>query len=197
MSLIDYWDQQHTNHLQINKIKMLTGTSLSRYFELFKLNESDIKNKTVLEIGVGTGDATKAMSKIVKDLDALDISPVAIDKVSKCISNGYLSAIDLNSDKYDAVISNLVAQHMSTEDLKIQLKDVIRSLKDDGVFYLQFSEAKGTNPETIEVQQGGGVLHSVEDMEKIVASCGGNMQLIQTIQILPIVQWHCVAIRRK
>lgn len=188
----DYWEEQHER----NEIKMLTGTELNRYYDLFNIKRETLENKTVLEIGVGTGKATRAIGLLTDDFDVLDIADKAISKVVNWISEGYTDSKSLASNKYDVVISNLVAQHMSTEDLKAQMKDVIRSLKDTGVFFMQFSEAKGYNPETVEVQQGGGVLHSVNDMSKIVASCGGVMDLIQTIQILPIVKWHCVAIRR-
>lgn len=49
------------------------------------LEEIDLKNSNVLEIGIGMGSVTRLISKKAKKLTCIDIAPGAIDFVSKTI----------------------------------------------------------------------------------------------------------------
>lgn len=49
------------------------------------LEEIDLKNSNVLEIGIGMGSVTRLISKKAKNLTCIDIAPGAIDFVSKTI----------------------------------------------------------------------------------------------------------------
>jgi len=189
----DYWEHQH----KVNNKKALTGSTLQQYLQFFGLTDSFLQDKVILEIGVGMGIATRHLGILTDDLDVLDISEVAINKVSNWIVKGYLDPKELEDNMYDVAISHLVAQHMSNADLLNQLTHVIRALTPDGVLYIQWADANGDNGEDYDAQASGGVLRDMEEMERLVAQAGGVMHMITTKGINNNVQFYGARVRRK
>ena len=189
----DYWEEQHK---QQNR-KALTGSTIHQYCKLFKLTEQCFEGKCGLEIGVGLGAATKQLSELLANLDVLDISETAIKNVGKYIRDGYLDSARLPKDTYDIAISYLVAQHMSDVDLLNQLKNVVASMKESGHLYLQWAYAlHGDNPQTIEIQQGGGILRSTEKMFDLIHSLDAAVSLVSSRAINSNVIWYAAQVRR-
>jgi hypothetical protein len=111
---------------------------------------------------------------------ALDISPLALKRVEDVATAWAASELDkLPSDTFDVAISHLVAQHMLDSDLSAQLVAVIRSLKQDGVFAMQFmkpaQEVQGKTPQTRGSAKGGGVFRTPEMIERMVRAAGGRV----------------------
>ena len=98
-----YWDNQHKE----NNKKALTGSTLDQYCEFFRLTDEVFFKKYVLEIGVGLGVATQYLGLLTDNLDVLDISDIAIERVLNYISEGYTDARDLNNNKYDILLKKL------------------------------------------------------------------------------------------
>lgn len=188
-----YWNQQHIDK---NK-KALTGSSLNQYCEFFGLTKAMLAEKSILEIGVGLGRATAEIGALTDNLDALDISPVAIANVTPYIRNGFINVKELPRGVYDIAISYLVAQHMDDSDLIIQIEEILKALKSNGILYMQFADAYTHNlPVDLIMQKGGGVLRTREEMDKLVAYAGGDAKII-AIKKINRVTWYGVAIRRK
>lgn len=193
-TLKEYWDEQH----RIHNTKWLANSAFTSYCKYLGLSEADFKRKTILEIGVGTGNATKSISQLASRLDALDISDVALSNVKDVIHTGYNNPSLLPFDTYDMALSFLVVQHMNNEDLAHQFKNVIAALKKDGVFYIQFADAKGPIKGTIdELSRGGGMIRSSRAMEKLIYDAGG---VVEDLKALPLkggnVTWYFLTVKK-
>lgn len=192
--LKDYWDEQHR---QQNK-KALTGSTLDQYCELFGITKKFLKDKKILEVGVGLGKATRELGTLTDNLDVLDISLVALSNVAGWVARGYDTVKELPLNYYDVVLSHLVAQHMNDSDLIIQMEHIIKSLVDNGVFYMQWADAYTHNiPVDFIIEKGGGVLRDIEEMDKLVNYAGGDLKIVTVKGITGAVTWYAGAIRRK
>jgi hypothetical protein len=181
-------------HRQKNK-RYLTGSTLDQYCQFFRIDKNILRDKTILEVGVGLGIATQELGAMTVKLDVLDISRTAISNVIHSIRCGFLSDTILNDNEYDYAFSYFVSQHMDDDELSIQLFEVIRSLKSSGTFYLQWVDAEGDNGQDFEAQSKGGILRSVEDMHVLVGKAGGELEIVHIVE-LPTVRSYGGKIRR-
>ena len=186
----DWWEKCHEEE----DIKYISGTpSGSIWAELqivHLIKGRGVSSKKVLNIGVGTGVCTRALYRAGHTVDVLDISEKAIEKGKATTNKAYrpdtLHTIDKNN--YDLVISHLVMQHMSDEDVNHQLKHVIPSLKknEQSLFAFQFASYcdhgkdsltgdAGAPRQTIRDQQRGGVCRSPEYMRNMVYNNKGKI----------------------
>jgi cyclopropane fatty-acyl-phospholipid synthase-like methyltransferase len=168
-----------------NKRFELTGSEL-RAVELFLNLSSKLKpNNKVLNIGVGFGYCTRELVKRGLIVSALDISPLALSRVKDVIENRYTpkQLNQMPTNYFDVIISYLVTQHMTNQQLTIQLTECIRSLKTEGIFAIQFASSKSknlTDDKSINtnLMKRGMVTRSFTFMNHLVNSCGG------------IITWH-------
>jgi len=153
-----WWEQHHKNK---NK-KWLTGTSLN-----YIKNCSDIKPKgTILVVGVGLGNDSRELIKEGNIVDALDVSNIALTKAS--FRNTFIFPEKQPPENtYDYIIMFLVAQHVNDEVLDIELGQLIKSLKPEGVLLLQYYENDIKYHGEL-AEQHGGVSRSKQEMEDIV-----------------------------
>lgn len=192
--LKDYWNEQHV----LRNKKALTGSSLEQYCEFFGITKEFLKGKKILEVGVGLGRATAELRELVEILNVLDISDVALYNVSHLIDLGINDSKELPYGYYDVAISYLVAQHMNDSDLIIQMENIIRSLTKDGIFYIQWADANShADKITIELEQGGGVLRTIEEMTQLVTYAGGVLEPVKMSKVTTTVMWYGARIRRK
>jgi len=187
MEVLQWWDGHHTT----NDKQYLTGTTLAQYTEIFEVSELVEKGKRFLEIGVGKGFAIRDLVALGKEVEALDISQVALDKVSK-IAKTHITPTTLPSNSFDVIIMHLVAQHVNTATLTKLLKHAIRSLNYGGVLLLQTADVVDykDRPQTDKYQCEGGVLYSDEVLRNIVKGCKGRVARKLDGKIYDTVTWH-------
>lgn len=175
IDMIEYWENVHKED---NK-RWLAGSTLKEVLENLELKDYDFKNKIVLEIGVGLGICTKELSYMCL-IDVYDISETAIKRVKDYIRKGFIENVnDLPKNQYDLVISHLVSQHMNNDDLERQLKQVIPSLKKNGLFAMQFAypiENINDNNESIENCQLGEVKRTLNYMKELIKNNEGIVE---------------------
>lgn len=117
--------------------------------EYFEKNKIDIKNKTCLELGCGTGNMTLELIKLGFVVSALDISEdmlaVAYNKVKQQnyninFINGNMIDINFNN-KFDNVFAFCDGYNyiLDEEDLLKSFTDVYTHLKEDGQFIFDVS----------------------------------------------------------
>lgn len=101
------------------------------------LKKYDLTN--VLDVGCGTGELTKEVSKVAKHIDAIDISNESL-KLAKdfCLSDVNISFINSSielfesNSKYSLIYSNMVL--MDLENFKTAINSIYSLLEHQGVF---------------------------------------------------------------
>ncbi len=104
---------------------------LNRYIDLV-----DVSEKRVIEMGCGYGSNIRLLNRMRKDIIpyAVDLSPVAIEKVKKEINNAYVSDVmktPFDDDYFDVIYSAGLMEHFPDEAPFI--KEMKRILKPSGI----------------------------------------------------------------
>ncbi len=133
------WDAAHEAHHH----GALSGSDPQDVFRNHRIVDCIRPGLVVLDIGVGLGGMSKHLHSVGCTVDALDVSEVAESAVRPYVRRFYLARnIEcLPSGEYDLAISQLVAQHMCERNLRIQIREVFRSLKPGGLFSLHLAGA--------------------------------------------------------
>ncbi len=136
-----------------------TRESLDKYYSVNSIINKDYqkllfeesKGKRVLEYGCGLGSHSFELAEIGKEIHAIDISEIAIEKSKKLssekeINNVYFKvmnaeALDFEDDFFDVVCGISILHHL---DLKQSYSELSRVLKSDGKAF--FIEPLGHNP---------------------------------------------------
>jgi len=178
----------------------LTGTTLDEYKGYFQAEEIIDSAKTVLEVGVGLGVATRELHVAGKIVSCLDISHKALEHVSDVATTYHIDQIDtLPSNSFDVITHFLVAQHVDNDMLKLHITHCLRSLKPSGLLLLQFARGREetTDFEQTKVQRGG-VLRYYKSVEMLIQECGGEVEKV--LPKMPLkngMAWYFLRCRRK
>ena len=184
----DFWEVCHEN-----TSSRYLGAFCRRAYEAFLKIKTNIQEaNTILEIGVGEGIATREMAVGEKEIHVLDIAKTALERVKDIATGWQLSEIDqLPKNYFDLAISHLVAQHINDDALMLHLSHVIPSLKEAGVFALQFSIAlEDDQPVTEICMREGLVTRSESVVAEMVQKAGG--EIIKTVPQKTWPKWGLV-----
>lgn len=165
-----HWERFHTER----DGGALTGSTFKDINDFFNLSSYIKKDAVVLNIGVGLGYATKYYSEAGCRVYALDISETALESVDQWTEEGFLhkNCDSLPTSMFDVAISHLVTQHMSEEDILFQFPNVIRSLKDTGILFVQFAGSDIMRENNI----SDTIVGNLDDGENgVVSMLGGRM----------------------
>ena len=192
VTVSDWWELCHGSEGHEEHRWYLTGSKGPEVWSALNIAQRLTSGKKVLNIGIGMGYCTRRLKELSCAVSALDVSYAGLEQVKDiCEHTWHPSALDTLPDRYfDVAISNLVAQHMTNQDLMDQLHHVIRSLKSDGVFALQFAFQPGNrrfeiSSESAHAQKAGAVLRSLGLMEKMVVQAGGDIVWASRIGLFP------------
>ncbi len=211
-----WWDDCHRRSDPI----YLSGSDPRGIWDTLDVTKLIKPGVTVLNIGVGLGNCTLALVEQQCDVHALDISEAALERARQMTASAKRASgpsgqsriktwlaprdfKDLPPLTYDVAISHLVAQHMANAELKEQLAAVIRSLKPEGVFALQFTYAMDWRPdpenESLVYCKAGGVRRSLSEMMGLVKSQGGAVVWAKEGPKYPEWRagWYCVKIMKE
>jgi len=189
-SVGQWWDACHTgSHPQAGFF--LTGHQGPEVWDYLEVKNLLVPGLAVLNIGVGLGHCTRNLASLGCQVSVLDISRAALDKVRDCVQAAYLaeSVEDLPENAFDLAISFLVSQHMNHRDLDQQLAAVIRSLKPDGIFAMQYAfrldPAAPSDEDSPQNCKEGGVCRTAARMEELVRLAGGQVVADRVIGLYP------------
>jgi 2-polyprenyl-3-methyl-5-hydroxy-6-metoxy-1,4-benzoquinol methylase len=192
------WEQKHNN-----KDKgALSGCVYAETVDFLQIRDLVQSEANVLEIGVGFGYVTEALSKLCT-VSALDISEVALRRVSGyCLSTYLVEKIEtLPADSFDLIICHNVIQHVPTNLLKAEFKHVIASLKSTGVLAVEFISSKDVvdDGDVQEVNGIGNYSRTSEFMKLLFSELGGNSVMVvdNKCNIGNITGCHVFHIRKK
>jgi hypothetical protein len=161
----NFWENKHADEDQW----WLTGTRLDSLLGFHALSQDDIKNKKVLEIGVGLGTCTQTLYKLADELFCSDISEVALERVKPFSKSQYHTNNIKLIPLVDIAICHLVFQHCTDSEVTRIINDV--NLTDVGIFSFQFAAIKDNiihdNIKKL-INDGCLFFRSVESIKKIV-----------------------------
>jgi len=168
-----YWENSHRNQ----SIVALTGASLKDHLKFLRVSLPSVGR--VLCIGVGTGGWVKEMALGTQlDMWTLDISTVV--KVPFCVQD--VSAPEaLPTGWFDLALSHWVSPHVNKAGMTRQIREVIRSLKQDGVFAVHYNEptpGRAVSDDQIHLGKAGEMTLTREAFLRIVADAGGEATII-------------------
>lgn len=161
-----FWEDKHDK----TDTNWLTGSDIDRILGFYKLSPSDLSGKTVMEIGVGTGNSIKEISKLAQKTYGVDISETALDKIKSIVTGTYQSSKLKNAPKCDIIICHLVFLHCSDDEVARIINDA--PLTKNGKLYFQASGLKDdviTDKvrETL-IDNGSHFFRNTEEMKKII-----------------------------
>lgn len=185
-TLMQWWDGCHSG----DEIRYLTGSRGEDVWRSLNIIDKIVSDMVVLNIGVGLGDCTRSLVNRKAIVHALDISEVALNRVQEIVTGIWMphQLASLPSDVFDLAISHLVTQHMKKEDLLEQMREVIRSLKPQGIFAMQFSYSLSkdySNDESVEILKEGRACHSLAEMHLLVCEAGGRLVWANNLGVFP------------
>jgi len=168
----DFWEEKHKE----DNITYLSGVHGPLTLERLHI-PNNLKGLKVLEVGVGLGHCTKYLHEHAAEVNCIDISETALKRVKSFCTLQFLSTqlTQLPDNCYNLAISHLVAQHMNDRDLQEQLKHVIRSLSNTGIFAMQFCfPVNGGVPmESEPAEKSGTVYRNIEHMYQLIENENG------------------------
>lgn len=198
---MSFWEHKYSQMVNNDKNYngVITDSNLrDTLLELFagKIVESLPKGCEVLNIGAGKGAGVRELHALGFKVSCLDIAKSLLDRISDVSKTYLVSQIhEMPSHTFKFIMSHLVCQHMTDEQLHRQMKHCIRCLAEDGIFAIQFAtkplsgwpyaEDIDDSQITIEQINTGSVLRSFKRMETIVNAAGGKI----VFQSGPVSYW--------
>ena len=178
-----FWNDAHL----IDSVGSLSGCSYNETVNFLQIKDYLKSGIKILEVGCGLGYVTKEFSKR-GDVSVLDISKTALNRVRSFCESVYLAnnSNKLPSNYFDLIICANVVQHVPTDELKRELVDIINSLKDDGIFAIQFVSIDNVidvHSPSVEDSTAGRLGRSIEFMHQIIKDAGGISEKIYSERV--------------
>jgi hypothetical protein len=169
-----FWEKHHESKDHY----WLTGSTLNDIMRFHSLTPDDLKNKKILEVGVGEGNLILELKEYSEQIICCDISESALEKVKPYALKTYLSP-ELNKiEPVDFALCHLVFQHCTNEEIERIIKDV--NLNVDGVFSFQFAFLRKNDPPNKMVRNliksGSHHFRNLDEVEEMVSR--SNKQIV-------------------
>jgi 2-polyprenyl-3-methyl-5-hydroxy-6-metoxy-1,4-benzoquinol methylase len=120
-----------------------------RHLAEYSFAKAYVKDKTVLEVGCGTGYGAHYMSKPAREVVAVDISNDAIqyskgqyNEANLCFKELSGSELPFDDSSFDTVVSLHVIEHIEKNKVTHWLSEINRVLKDEGIFIVSTPNKK-------------------------------------------------------
>jgi len=182
MNIESFWNNSHS----VKNKSDLSGCGYDETIDFLQVRPKCISGNHALEIGVGLGYVTKGFNDGGLIVSALDISKVGLERV-KNYCEFLFTPEDLEkipSNYFDCIICHNVVQHVPTDILKEELKHCIRSLKQNGVFAVEFVSMIGMPGDSWDsnyVYSGNGLpgfYRNPQYLENMINEFGGSCKMV-------------------
>ena len=104
----------------------------------------ELKGKTILEIGGGSGLISSVMSKYGNEVTTIDVHDVIMRETMDIYKNQLVSNfmmadgvnLPFKSSSFDVIVCNQVIEHIPKQNHQQLIDESFRTLKTDGIFYI-------------------------------------------------------------
>jgi ubiquinone/menaquinone biosynthesis C-methylase UbiE len=181
----NFWDSMHIE----KNVSALSGCQYVETIEFLGVNKLLVPKMHVLEVGVGLGYVTKGFHENGFLICGLDISDVALERVKKYCEHTYSAEKfeELPSNYFDVIICHNLIQHIPTDLLIVELTHIMRSLKDDGIFAVEFVSSKLGDDTGINVEYDGNHVgrycRTPACLEELINNLGGKCEMVINNQV--------------
>jgi SAM-dependent methyltransferase len=176
---IQFWNQKHED----SDNWWLSDTSLKEVLTYHHLAENDFRDRTVLEIGIGTGRMSREIKNLGCILYCCDISDKALDRVKDIADQTFLTEDIKDVPPVDIAICHLVFQHCDNNEIFRILNDV--NLTAQGTLSFEFpSYGLYQQDEAFRklVEDGSHFFRDVLTMQRIVAASNKEVTSVFTLK---------------
>ncbi len=180
----EFWETKHME----NSLPSLSGHPWPTIRAGLYLRELDVFKKNVLEVGVGLAICSKELYARGANLSCVDISKNALLRVADFATTYKAETIHLLPEEFfDLAISYCVTQHINDDSLQKQLNAVVKALKADGIFAMQYAFPTYGNSfeEGYHAMASGSVCRPLEKMYDMVGVAGGRIVYHRIFGIYP------------
>lgn len=196
----DFWENKHKKE----DVVYLSGNKGQYIWEHLCIKDLIKPNSAILNIGVGMGYCTKDLRDIAQEVYAVDISQAALDRVATYVRRSWL-AENLNQipfNQFDLVICFLVVQHMTNKDLAVQLKNIVKTLKPNGIAAYQFAyklDGVSDTEDNDSIIKAGSMCRHLSDIDKMIREAGGDIVFVKQVAQFPQYGsgWYAVHFKRR
>ncbi len=206
LKLKEWWNERQTEYSKTGNSRYIDHPGTDFVWDFLQIRNRLTKDVKILNIGVGMGIYIKELFLKEIEVHVLDISSLALDRVKSYTKKQYLltDIENLPVNYFDLIIHHLVAQHSSDEFLRAHLKYGIKSLKRDGIFAMQFADAKGKAKLNLDKdnkgffsQTTGGCIRTFREMQDFINEAKGKItDVVGFKKVPPGVTWLAIHIMR-
>jgi SAM-dependent methyltransferase len=192
----DFWNTKHES----NDLTWITGNYLQKYYQWLGISENDLRDKTVLEIGVGMGYASAQISQLCASLYCADISAKALRRVSLIAKDCYQTMDIKSAPPVDLALCHLVLVHCDDDEFVRIINDV--NLLPNGRLIVQISgPGPGGLPERVNTEwpPGSHFFRSADQINDLVGRT--NKKIVTQLPSRGILHgdwfphvWHVVSL---
>ena len=171
-----FWENTHKRET----VSLLSGCKYDETIDFLQVSSLIKPRGYVLEVGVGLGHVTRGLYAAGATVCGLDISGLALNRVKQYCERVFTveEIAELPTDYFDVVICHNVIQHIPTDLLIEELEHIIRSLKTNGIFAMEFVSGDDVgdswSPEYVYSKGLPTFTRSPEFMVSLVTSVGGE-----------------------
>ena len=171
-----FWEERHNK----SDLQWLAGTDMMPLLKYYNLLPTDLIGKSVMEIGIGMGNALSEMSRLAWKSYAVDISDIALERIKDKVTQTYQTSNLKYAPECDIIICHLVFLHCTDEEVTRIINDA--PLSKNGKMYFHFSGLKD-NIVTEKVQKllidnGTHFFRDYLDMQKLILNTNKELTYI-------------------
>lgn len=185
VKLKSFWEEKHLS----GDVNALSGCDYNLTIDVLKMAGKITKGMNVLEVGIGLGYTVRDLHGMGVKVSATDISKKALDTVNEYCEKTYLveDISELPTNYFDVILCVNVIQHIPTNELINELTEIMRSLKMNGTFAVEFVSSNKFNDNGVNCSfddaQAGRLCRTPKYLEEIIKKMNGKCELVSSKQI--------------
>ncbi len=148
----DKWENEYRNPVFLTKDEKPQSDTV-KFFRFLKKNKIDLNNKTLMDIGSGTGRNGNFFAEKGVIVTGIELSKTAVSIANERSRNFNLNAkyilgsigetFPFENDKFDIALDVMSSNSLSEQEREIFVKELLRVLKKDAFVYIKAHSKDG------------------------------------------------------